>query len=313
MKIQSEPQQGNRNSIEANLEEDNIFGEFQEDLEQYELIDENKMTHYDYPSENDIGTLVATRKGQQRLDEDISSHHPYLTVVDDNSSKCTSSNESIKKQENHKLSGKSDEKKVNICEVHQIKTDKNEPKLSSTRQEGTVNESKLTFSDETEIGLLQPMVKSRKYSDKTGNKTKKRGSYSNPYNPLRTDDMEYLHSYSTPIKMPSNDGQSVNVKRDSYINPYNPIRSYNMDYLKSYSTLKSSNSAGSEDKVMKADSNSIPYVPLQNTIDYVHRYSLPAKQSLERWASDSRLSMVKTEVEDCHNDLNSKKRTSTTI
>ncbi|XP_076113163.1 uncharacterized protein LOC143080896 [Mytilus galloprovincialis] len=245
-----------------------IMIQIEEDSSVYESIDENKMTHYDYPDQNDIKNIERSPGLPLRPNLLLQSKPLYLDVVDDNDSTTvmgsigdlslnksksaesgtSSSNNSLNKpvlnNDDDRLSPHLNTNSISIVQVHSEK----EPE-SMNSNDG--DES----SDNSDVASV------------------KTDEYLSPYVPLISEDMEYLQSYTTPIKQelpPINKASSAEeaIDREHKPKSESTIESLSMNIQPdSVNTLN-------EKHTIYEDNTRNPYVPLnKNEIEYLPTYT----------------------------------------
>ncbi|CAG2252490.1 unnamed protein product [Mytilus edulis] len=215
----------------------------------YESIDENKMTHYDYPDHDDI-----------KISEEVQVYiHPnllsqskalYLDVVDDNDS--TTVMGSIGKLSLNK--SKSGELGTSNISQNETKLNNDADRLSPHLNTGnSISIVQVHSGNEPESMNFTDDDESSNDSDVTSVKT---DEYLNPYVQLIPNEMEYLHSCTTAIK------QELSTKNKAPSTVETQIimtESINMNIISD-----SRNSLNAKPSIDK-DSITDPYVPLNKT------------------------------------------------
>ncbi|XP_052062725.1 uncharacterized protein LOC127702526 [Mytilus californianus] len=238
-----------------------------EEESSYESIDENKMTHYDYPDQSDLKNYGKS-PGLPIRPYLLSQSKPlYLDVVDD--------------IDLNKVIGSIGDLSLNKTKSAEFGTSRTHIFLNTTELDnnaGTLSHlnkvnSKAIVQVHSEkkpesINLIDGDISSDD-CDVTSVKT---DEYLNPYVPLIPDEMEYLHSYTTPIKQelpPINKAASAietqtNLDREHKPKYESKIESVNMN------TKSDSGNSLNEKHSIYEDNTTDPYVPLnKNETDYL--------------------------------------------
>ncbi|VDH94844.1 Hypothetical predicted protein [Mytilus galloprovincialis] len=245
-----------------------IMIQIEEDSSVYESIDENKMTHYDYPDQNDIKNIERSPGLPLRPNLLLQSKPLYLDVVDDNDSTTVMGSIgdlSLNKSKSAALGTSSSNKSLNKPVLNND-ADTLSPHLNTN----SISIVQVHSEKEPESMNSNDGDESSDNSDVASVKT---DEYLNPYVPLIPNDMEYLQSYTTPIKQelpPINKASSVEETIDREHKPKSDstIESFSMNIQPdSVNTLNEKHS-------IYEDNARDPYVPLnKNEIEYLPTYT----------------------------------------
>ncbi|CAC5419810.1 unnamed protein product [Mytilus coruscus] len=186
--------------VEEEDDKTNVHGkaimiQIEEESSLYESIDENKMTHYDYPDQSDLKN-IGRSPGLPIRSNLLSQSKPlYLDVVDDsdlNKEIGSLGDLSLNKTKSAEFGTSLTHISLNTTEL-----DNNADTLSHLNKVNSKAIVQVHFEKKPEsINLIDGDISSDD-CDVTSFKT---DEYLNPYVPLIPDEMEYLHSYTTPIK-----------------------------------------------------------------------------------------------------------------
>ncbi|XP_063441633.1 uncharacterized protein LOC134722093 [Mytilus trossulus] len=228
-----------------------IMVQIEEESSMYESIDEYKMTHYDYPDQYDIRKIERSPGLPMRRDMLTSSKPSHLDIVDDSvATKVIRSTEdlSVNKSKPPKLSTSCTNLSPNGPELNN-----NAGRLSPhSNEENQLRIVQVHSEKKTESINLTDEDESSDNCDVTSVKT---DDYLNPYVPLITDEIEYLHSYTTAIKqeLPAiNKAMSAkeskimislngnhSVSKDNATDTYLPLNTKEIEYSQTYTPITS--------------------------------------------------------------------------
>ncbi|CAC5419809.1 unnamed protein product [Mytilus coruscus] len=228
-----------------------IMIQIEEESSMYESIDECKMTHYDYPDQYDIKNIERSPCLPKRRDMLSSSKPSHLDIVDDSdSTKVIGSigDLSLNRSKSAELSTSCTNVSLNKPQLNN-----NDGRLSPHLNKGNaVGIVQVHSENKPEYLDLIDGDESADDCDVTSVKT---DEYLNPYVPLITGEMEYLHSYTTPIKQelpPINKAKSAieskifisingnhSISKDNATDPYVPLNANEIDYLHTYTPITS--------------------------------------------------------------------------
>ena len=205
MKIQNE----STNEVENGVVESNsdCAIEVHDNPDNYNLIDERKMTYYDYVSDSDIESFLATEKRQHRLIKDLSSQEQHCSTSKNDTDSC--SQQSFQKDTamcalmNPQSKGKMAKNKLYILE-----NDKNTNIVFNRGSADTSSDTDETICLSTQF----PTGSSRSISERHSYQnveTTQNDAITNLYVPLQLNDMEYLNNYS-PLTIPLSGSKDKN-------------------------------------------------------------------------------------------------------
>ncbi|XP_071172470.1 uncharacterized protein [Mytilus edulis] len=223
-----------------------IMVQIEEESSMYESIDEYKMTHYDYPDQYDIRQIERSPGLPMRRDMLTSSKPSHLDIVDESvSTKVVSSTGDLS---------------VNKSKPAELST-------SCTNLSLNNNAGKLSpnLNKENQVRIVQVHSETKpvsinstdedESSDNCDVASVKTDDYLNPYVPLITDEIEYLHSYTTAIKqelpainkaMSTKESKIIislsgnhSVSKDNATDTYLPLNTNEIEYSHTYTPITS--------------------------------------------------------------------------